>query len=109
MAQPSEDWLTDGYSSWQEREVEIWAVNDYDVLRRFESLMDNYAKKFRKGTYDPAKAAQGIINLILPAAITKIREADPTFRKVSKASKKKIAKSMMVGVKEDLEWRDKNE
>ena len=95
----------DEYTEWAEREVELWAVNDYDVYARFEYLMDNYAKKWRKGTYDPAKAAQGIINLILPAAITKIREADPTFRKVSKASKKKIAKSMMVGVEEDLEWR----
>ena len=103
---PSEDYLTNEYSGWQEREVELWAVNDYDVLRRFESLMDNYAKKWRKGTYDPAKAAQGIVNLILPAAIKKIREVDPTFKPVSKAQKKRIAKSMMKGVEEDLEWRE---
>ena len=86
---------------WQESEMDLYVFNDYDVYSRLEYLIENYAKKWKKGTYDPAKAAKGIVNLILPAAITKIRQADPSFKKVSKASKEKVAKDIEETIRRD--------
>lgn len=49
----------------QVKELNLVIENEYDDYKKEEWLADNYAKKWKKGKFDFAKAQKGVKNLIV--------------------------------------------